>query len=216
LKIGCVEYSFHGLTVDKCLLKCKKDDSIVIFLFNILIKILNNNIMKNLKLVALSLFVTVCGFSVQAQQTKTVVENAIASKDHTTLVAAVTAAGLVETLSGKGPFTVFAPTNAAFSKLPAGTVETLLKPENKAMLQAVLTYHVVAGNLDSKAVVAAIAKGNGSATVTTVQGGKLKASLSGKNVILTDEKGNKSTIVAVDIKSSNGVIHVVDSVVLPK
>jgi uncharacterized surface protein with fasciclin (FAS1) repeats len=122
----------------------------------------------------------------------------------------------VETLSGKGPFTVFAPTNAAFSKLPAGTVETLLKPENKAMLQAVLTYHVVAGNLDSKAVVAAIAKGNGSATVTTVQGGKLKASLSGKNVILTDEKGNKSTIVAVDIKSSNGVIHVVDSVVLPK
>jgi uncharacterized surface protein with fasciclin (FAS1) repeats len=172
--------------------------------------------MKNLKVVALSLFVTVCGFSVQAQQTKTVVENAIASKDHTTLVAAVTAAGLVETLSGKGPFTVFAPTNAAFSKLPAGTVETLLKPENKAMLQAVLTYHVVAGNLDSKAVVAAIAKGNGSATVTTVQGGKLKASLSGKNVILTDEKGNISTIVAVDINSSNGVIHVIDSVVLPK
>jgi uncharacterized surface protein with fasciclin (FAS1) repeats len=121
----------------------------------------------------------------------------------------------VETLSGKGPFTVFAPTNEAFAKLPTGTVETLLKPENKAMLQAVLTYHVIAGNLDSKAVVAAIKKGNGTATVTTVQGGKLKASLSGKNVILTDEKGNTSTIVAVDIISSNGIIHVIDSVVLP-
>jgi uncharacterized surface protein with fasciclin (FAS1) repeats len=135
-----------------------------------------------------------------AQNTKTVVENAIASKDHTTLVAAVKAAGLVETLSGKGPFTVFAPTNGAFAKLPAGTVESLLKPENKAKLQAILTYHVVAGNLDSKAVTAAIKAGNGSATLTTVQGGK----------------GNKSTITAVDIKSSNGVIHVIDSVVLPK
>ncbi|CAN1500532.1 COG2335 Secreted and surface protein containing fasciclin-like repeats [Flavobacteriaceae bacterium] len=171
--------------------------------------------MKNLKVVALSLFVAAFGFNVHAQKNKTVVENAIASKDHTTLVAAVTAAGLVETLSGKGPFTVFAPTNEAFTKLPTGTVETLLKPENKAMLQAVLTYHVIAGSLDSKAVVAAIKKGNGTATVTTVQGGKLKASLSGKNVILTDEKGNTSTIVAVDIISSNGIIHVIDSVVLP-
>jgi uncharacterized surface protein with fasciclin (FAS1) repeats len=119
-------------------------------------------------------------------------------------------------LSSKGPFTVFAPTNEAFAKLPKGTVETLLKPENKAKLQAVLTYHVVAGNLDSKAVVEAIKKGNGSVTLTTVQGGKIVASLSGKNVILTDENGNKSTITAVDITSSNGVIHVIDTVVLPK
>ena len=148
--------------------------------------------------------------------TKTVVENAIASPAHTTLVAAVKAAGLAETLSGKGPFTVFAPTNDAFAKLPKGTVETLLKPENKAKLQAILTYHVVAGNLDSKAVVAAIKAGKGSATLTTVQGSKLVESLEGKIVILTDANGNKSTITAVDIMSSNGVIHVIDSVVLPK
>lgn len=123
---------------------------------------------------------------------------------------------MAETLSGKGPFTVFAPTNDAFAKLPKGTVETLLKPENKAKLQAILTYHVVAGNLDSKAVVAAIKAGKGSATLTTVQGSKLVESLEGKIVILTDANGNKSTITAVDIMSSNGVIHVIDSVVLPK
>ena len=172
--------------------------------------------MKSFKLLGIVFFTALTSVTAFAQSSKTVVENAIGSKDHSTLVAAVKAAGLVETLSGKGPFTVFAPTNEAFSKLPKGTVESLLKPENKATLQAVLTYHVVAGNLDSKAVVAAIKAGKGSATLTTVQGGKLVGSLDGKNVILTDEKGNKSTITAVDIKSSNGVIHVIDSVVLPK
>ena len=172
--------------------------------------------MKSITVLSIVLFTTLVSVNSFAQASKTVVENAVGSKDHTTLVAAVTAAGLVETLSGKGPFTVFAPTNEAFAKLPKGTVESLLKPENKATLQAILTYHVVAGNLDSKAVVAAIKAGKGSATLTTVQGGKLVGSIDGKNVILTDEKGNKSTITAVDILSSNGVIHVVDSVVLPK
>lgn len=172
--------------------------------------------MKTIKVSAVVLFTTLSSVFSFAQNTKSVVENAVASTDHTTLVAAVKAAGLVETLSGKGPFTVFAPTNDAFAKLPKGTLETLLKPENKATLQAILTYHVVAGNLDSKAVVQAIKAGNGSAILTTVQGGKLVGSIDGKNVILTDEKGNKSTITAVDIASSNGVIHVIDSVVLPK
>ncbi|WP_310379156.1 fasciclin domain-containing protein [Flavobacterium sp.] len=172
--------------------------------------------MKSIKLLGVVFFTTLTSIAALAQNSKTVVENAIASPDHTTLVAAVTAAELVKTLSGKGPFTVFAPTNAAFAKLPNGTVESLLKPENKSTLQAVLTYHVVAGNLDSKAVVAAIKAGNGSATLTTVQGGKLIGSIEGKNVILTDEKGNKSTITAVDIVCSNGIIHVIDSVVLPK
>jgi uncharacterized surface protein with fasciclin (FAS1) repeats len=185
-------------------------------LFKVLHKSLNKKIMNAIKKLALATFTTLITLSSFGQKTKTVVENAIGSKDHTTLVAAVKAAGLVETLSGAGPFTVFAPTNDAFAALPKGTVESLLKPENKAQLQAVLTYHVVAGNLDSKAVVAAIKAGKGSATVTTVQGGKLVASLEGKNVILTDENGNKSTITAVDIMSSNGVIHVIDSVVLPK
>jgi uncharacterized surface protein with fasciclin (FAS1) repeats len=172
--------------------------------------------MKSIKVLAVVALITLASFTSQAQSSKTIVENAIGSKDHTTLVAAVKAADLVDVLSSKGPFTVFAPTNEAFAKLPKGTVETLLKPENKATLQAVLTYHVVAGNLDSKAVVEAIKKGKGSVTLTTVQGGKLVASLDGKNVILTDEKGNKSTITAVDITSSNGVIHVIDTVVLPK
>lgn len=172
--------------------------------------------MKSIKIFAFVLCSSLFSISAIAQNTKTVVENAIASKDHTTLVAAVKAADLVETLSGKGPFTVFAPTNAAFAKLPKGTVETLLKPENKAKLQAILTYHVVAGKLDSKAVIAAIKAGKGKATLTTVQGSKLVGSLEGKNVILTDANGNKSTITAVDIMSSNGVIHVINSVVLPK
>jgi len=172
--------------------------------------------MKSIKVLAVALVATLGSFSSQAQSTKTIVENASESKNHTTLVAAVKAAGLVDVLSSKGPFTVFAPTNDAFAKLPKGTVETLLKTENKNKLQAVLTYHVVAGNLDSKAVVEAINKGKGSVTLTTVQGGKLKASLSGKNVILTDENGNISTITAVDINSSNGVIHVIDTVILPK
>ncbi len=152
--------------------------------------------------------------SVSAQN-KTIVDIAVGSPDHTTLVAAVKAADLVGTLSGNGPFTVFAPVNSAFDKLPAGTVPTLLKAENKGMLTKVLTYHVVAGNLDSKAVVKAIKAGNGKAELTTVSGGKLWAMMEGKNVVLMDEKGGKATVTAVDLKGSNGVIHVIDSVVLP-
>jgi uncharacterized surface protein with fasciclin (FAS1) repeats len=148
--------------------------------------------------------------------TKNIIENAVNSKDHTTLVAAVKAAGLVETLSGAGPFTVFAPTNAAFEKLPAGTVETLLKPENKATLTAVLTYHVVAGKLNSADVAKAIKAGNGKAELTTVQGGKLTASMKGNDVIITDEKGGTSKITIFDVNQSNGVIHVTDAVSLPK
>ncbi len=148
--------------------------------------------------------------------TKNIIENAVNSKDHTTLVAAVKAAGLVETLSGTGPFTVFVPTNAAFEKLPAGTVENLLKPENKATLTAVLTYHVVAGKLSAADVANAIKAGKGTATLTTVQGGKLQAMMSGKDVLLKDEKGNTSKISIFDVNQSNGVIHVVESVVLPK
>jgi uncharacterized surface protein with fasciclin (FAS1) repeats len=147
---------------------------------------------------------------------KTVVDIAVGSKDHSTLVAAVKAAGLVETLQSAGPFTVFAPTNAAFAKLPAGTVETLLKAENKATLAKILTYHVVAGNLDAAAVVAAIKAGNGKAVVKTVSGGSLTASLKEGKVILTDEKGGVATVVATDIKAGNGVVHVIDTVVLPK
>lgn len=146
---------------------------------------------------------------------KNIVENAVNSKDHTTLVAAVKAAGLVETLSSKGPFTVFAPVNSAFEALPAGTVETLLKPENKAMLTKVLTYHVVAGNMDSKAIAKAIKNGGGKAELTTVAGGKLSAMMEGTNLILTDEKGGKATVTIADVKQSNGVIHVIDAVVLP-
>lgn len=148
-------------------------------------------------------------------KTKNIVENAVNSADHTTLVAAVKAAGLVDTLASAGPFTVFAPVNSAFEKLPAGTVETLLKPENNATLKKILTYHVVAGNFSAKDVVKAIKKGNGKAEFTTVAGGKLYAMLDGKNVILMDEKGGKSTVTIADVKQSNGVIHVIDSVVLP-
>ena len=132
------------------------------------------------------------------------------------MVAAVTAAGLAETLSGTGPFTVFAPTNAAFDKLPAGTVDSLLEPANLKTLQGILTYHVVAGKIDSKAVVAAIKKGKGKAVLTTVQGGTLTASLKGKNVIVTDEKGGVATITAVDLNASNGLIHVIDTVLMHK
>lgn len=148
-------------------------------------------------------------------KTKNIVENAVNSKDHTTLVAAVKAAGLVETLSSKGPFTVFAPTDAAFGKLPAGTVETLVKPENKATLTKILTYHVVAGKFMAKDVLAAIQKGNGKAELTTVSGGKLWAMLDGGSVVLKDEKGGMSKVTIADVKQSNGVIHVVDTVVLP-
>ena len=147
--------------------------------------------------------------------TKDIVDNAVNSKDHTTLVAAVKAAGLVDTLKSAGPFTVFAPTNAAFAKLPAGTVDTLLKPENKGTLTAVLTYHVVAGKMDAKAIAAAIKAGGGKAVLTTVQGGKLTASMMGKTLMLTDAKGGMSHVTIGDVYQSNGVIHVVDAVVLP-
>lgn len=155
-------------------------------------------------------------FVVAGNAQKTVVDVAVGSKDHTTLVAAVIAAGLVETLQGEGKFTVFAPVNSAFEKLPAGTVETLLKPENKAALSKILTYHVIAGNLDAATVVKAIEAGKGKATVKTVSGGALTASLKDGKVILTDENGGVATVVATDLKSGNGVVHVIDSVVLPK
>ena len=147
---------------------------------------------------------------------KNIVENAVNSTDHTTLVAAVKAAGLVETLKGKGPFTVFAPTNAAFEKLPSGTVETLVKPENKAMLTSILTYHVVAGKLDSKELAKWIKKGKGSAELTTVQGGKLWIMEKDGKWWLKDEKGGMAEITISDVYQSNGVIHVIDTVIMPK
>ena len=144
-----------------------------------------------------------------------IVAAAMQSPDLKTLVAAVKAAKLVDTLAGKGPFTVFAPTDAAFAKLPAGTVDTLLKPENRATLQAVLTYHVVAGKVSAAQLVAAINANGGAARLTTVQGGTLTASLSGGNVLLTDAKGGTATVVTADLMQSNGVIHVTDAVSLP-
>lgn len=147
---------------------------------------------------------------------KNIIENAVNSKNHTTLVAAVKAAGLVETLSREGPFTVFAPTNEAFEDLPEGTVATLLKEENKKKLQAVLTYHVVSGKLDSKAVLAAIEKGKGEAVVKTVEGESLTLSTENEKLYVADAKGNKGEVTIADVYQSNGVIHVVDSVLLPK
>ena len=149
-------------------------------------------------------------------RSKDIIDNAVNSADHTTLVAAVKAAGLVNTLKGSGPFTVFAPTNAAFDKLPAGTVETLLKAENKGMLTNILTYHVVAGRLDSKAIAKAIKKGRGTAQFITVSGGKLTATMKSNNLVLRDEKGGMSTVTIADVYQSNGVIHVVDTVLLPR
>ena len=148
--------------------------------------------------------------------TKDIIDNAVNSKDHTTLVAAVKAAGLVETLKGPGPFTVFAPTNAAFAALPAGTVDTLLKPENKAALTGVLTYHVVAGKVDAAALTKQIMDGKGMASLKTVAGGTLTAKSSGGKVMITDEKGGTATVTIADVMQSNGVIHVVDKVLLPK
>ncbi|QEC55108.1 fasciclin domain-containing protein [Flavisolibacter ginsenosidimutans] len=148
--------------------------------------------------------------------TKNIVENAVNSKDHTTLVAAVKAAGLVETLESAGPFTVFAPTNAAFNKLPKGTVDNLLKSENKGSLTSVLTYHVVAGRLNASDLAKAIKAGNGTAELTTVQGGKLWAMMKGKNIWIKDEKGNTAKVTIADVNQSNGVIHVVDTVLMPK
>ncbi|NOT46694.1 MAG: fasciclin domain-containing protein [Acidobacteria bacterium] len=147
---------------------------------------------------------------------KDIIDNAVNSKDHTTLVAAVKAADLVETLKGKGPFTVFAPTNEAFDKIPKATLETLMKPESKKALAGILTYHVVAGKQDAASIAKAIEEGKGKATFKTVAGGTLTATMEGKSVVLTDEKGGKSTVTIADVMQSNGVIHVVDSVLMPK
>jgi uncharacterized surface protein with fasciclin (FAS1) repeats len=170
--------------------------------------------MKSIKRIALFLAASLFAANVIAQTTD-IVGVAAGSPDHTTLVAAVKAADLVETLQGKGPFTVFAPVNDAFAKLPAGTVETLLKPENKAKLAGILNYHVVAGKLDAKAVMAAIKKGNGKAELTTVAGGKLTAAIEDGKVVLTDANGGKSTVTATDLKATNGIIHVIDTVLMP-
>jgi len=162
------------------------------------------------------LFVAVVISMSAFSQGKDVVDIAIGSADHTTLVAAVKAADLVGTLKSAGPFTVFAPTNAAFAKLPAGTVDGLLKPENKAQLSKILTYHVVSGNLDAAAVVAAIKSGNGKAVLTTVSGGKLIGSMENGKVKLTDETGQSAFVIIADLRGTNGVVHVIDGVVLPK
>jgi len=158
--------------------------------------------------------VTVGGAPMYAN--KNIVENAVNSKDHTTLVEAVKAAGLVETLQSAGPFTVFAPVNAAFGALPAGTVDTLLKPENKGTLTAVLTYHVVAGRLNAKALGRMIKQGGGRATLKTVQGGELTATKNGDTISVTDAKGGAAKITITNVNQSNGVIHVVDRVLLPQ
>jgi uncharacterized surface protein with fasciclin (FAS1) repeats len=186
--------------------------------------------MKSLKSIGLML-VAVLAFNVSFAQmgektvevggapmypSKNIVENAVNSKDHTTLVAAVKAAGLVETLMSAGPFTVFAPTNDAFGMLPAGTVESLVKPENKTKLTAILTYHVVAGKLDAKAIDEKIKAGNGTAELSTVAGGKLWVMKKGKKYMLKDENGGMATITISNVYQSNGVIHVIDHVVLPK
>lgn len=147
---------------------------------------------------------------------KNIVENAVNSKDHTTLVAAVKAADLVEVLSSKGPFTVFAPTNAAFEKLPKGTVETLLKPENKEQLQTILKYHVVSGKWNANDIMKMLKKDNGKTVVKTVSGGVLTIWTKNKAVYITDENGNTSKVTIADVNQSNGVIHVVDTVLLPK
>lgn len=168
-----------------------------------------------IKSLFLVLFAFVAG-TITANAQKTVVDIAVGSKDHTTLVAAVKAADLVATLQSAGPFTVFAPTNAAFAKLPAGTVESLLKPENKATLTKILTYHVIAGSFNAAAVVKAIKDGGGSVSLKTVSGGNLVASIKAGKVILTDEKGAIATVIATDLKADNGLVHVIDAVVLPK
>lgn len=181
--------------------------------------------MKKVVLMAVAGFISLATFA-QKEKTvevggapmypsKNIVANAVNSKDHTTLVAAVKAAGLVETLQGAGPFTVFAPTNAAFDKLPKGTVETLVKPENKGTLTTVLTYHVVAGKFNAKDIAKLIKAGNGKAELKTVQGGILTASMEGKKLVLTDAKGGKSYVTIADVNQSNGVIHVIDTVVMP-
>jgi uncharacterized surface protein with fasciclin (FAS1) repeats len=170
-----------------------------------------------MKLKSLTLtIIALIGMNFASNAQKTVVDVAVGSADHTTLVAAVKAAGLVETLQSAGPFTVFAPVNAAFAKLPAGTVEFLLKPENKSTLTKILTYHVIAGTFDAATVVKAITAANGSLALKTVSGGTVTVSLKNGKVVLTDEKGGSATVVATDLKAGNGIIHVIDTVVLPK
>jgi uncharacterized surface protein with fasciclin (FAS1) repeats len=171
--------------------------------------------MKKLLQSALMAVVVLLSNTAHSQE-KDIVDIAVGSEAHSTLVAAVKAAGLVETLKSAGPFTVFAPVNDAFGKLPAGTVDFLLKSENKATLVKILTYHVVAGNLDAKAVIAAIKAGKGKAVLTTVSGNMLTATLDNGKVKLTDEKGGVAFVTATDLKGSNGIIHVIDTVVLPK
>lgn len=181
--------------------------------------------MKNLKMqlvLVMSVLVTTLSYAqtkmvggAEMYPSKNIIENAVNSKDHTTLVAAVKAAELVETLSSDGPFTVFAPTNAAFGNLPEGTVETLLKPENKEQLQTVLTYHVIAGKFNAKDVIAAINNGGGKVELKTVSGGILTAMLDDGSVKIMDSKGNVATVTVADVSQSNGVIHVIDTVLLP-
>ena len=183
--------------------------------------------MKNIILSVAALIAMACTTQVYAQKNpmvggaemyaaKDIVDNAIHSKDHTTLVAAVKAAGLVETLKSAGPFTVFAPTNAASDKLPAGTVETVLKPENKAMLTKILTYHVVAGKMSASDIAKAIKTGKGKAELSTVSGEKLWAWMEGSKLMLKDEKGGTAMVTIANVNQKNGVIHVIDTVLMPK
>ena len=183
--------------------------------------------MKTMTKALLSIALVSCTLAASAQMkdpdvggaamfpTKTIVENAVNSPVHTTLVTAVKAAGLVDTLNGPGPFTVFAPTDDAFAKLPAGTVDTLVKPENKATLTKVLTYHVVSGRISSKELMSWIKKGDGKYVMTTLEGGKLTATMSGRDIVLTDEKGGTATITTADVFQSNGAIQVVNAVLMP-
>ncbi len=184
--------------------------------------------MNKIKSIFLMAVLAICSTVVMAQEKtvtvggaamypgKNIVENAVNSKDHTTLVAAVKAADLVATLQSDGPFTVFAPTNEAFAALPAGTVDNLLKPANKKALTTVLTYHVVAGKLNAKDIAKLIKEGGGAASIKTVSGGTLVASMMGNKLVLKDEMGGTSTVTIKDVNQSNGVIHVVDHVLLPK
>ena len=182
---------------------------------------MKNKTLPLLAIVALALTSAIAGMNnpkVGGQEmypTKNIIENAVNSADHTTLVAAVKAAGLVDTLEGPGPFTVFAPTNEAFAKLPAGTVDTLVKPENKATLTKILTYHVVAGRLSEQDLKQQIKAGNGTAELTTVEGGKLWVTANGKHLMLKDEKGGTALITIGNVFQSNGVIQVIDSVLMP-
>jgi uncharacterized surface protein with fasciclin (FAS1) repeats len=187
-----------------------------------------HSIMKRILLIPVFAMAIIAGNAVNSAAQKTVmvggaamypakniIENAVNSKDHTTLVAAVKAAGLAETLQSAGPFTVFAPTNEAFNKLPVGTVDNLLKPENKGTLTSVLTYHVVSGNLDSKMLMEKVKMGNGMATLKTVQGEELTIMQKGKNLWIKDSKGNKAMVTIKDVYQKNGVIHVIDTVLMP-